>query len=239
MCKCGSSDEFISCDCGAVYCSMKCAVGDISNHVNDSHTGKFLEAVLRYKLISYIRTNKLYYITPKSMFLLYDHTTDTINIDDNIAIKHSNKKSPALITIRYNSRNIRLGLVLDSKIRTTCVCGKPGIKKCGKCKYERYCSTTCQRLDWNYHKKYCSRIGEFGYYDIVAKELENKKNEIYEWLLSKVDDVNNVMIISKDLSMTNLSFTTNKTKILNIVRDNLPGIKFYVEKHNVDLDFNI
>ncbi|CAI8039101.1 N-lysine methyltransferase SMYD2-A [Geodia barretti] len=30
--------------------------------------------------------------------------------------------------------------------------------KCGRCKYVRYCSKTCQRGDWRFHKGECGGI---------------------------------------------------------------------------------
>ena len=35
-------------------------------------------------------------------------------------------------------------------------CKKMATKKCGRCKQEVYCSTRCQKIKWNVHKKTCS-----------------------------------------------------------------------------------
>lgn len=37
-------------------------------------------------------------------------------------------------------------------------CGKEGSKKCGRCKYEVYCSPECQKVDWTRHKQLCGKI---------------------------------------------------------------------------------
>jgi hypothetical protein len=40
--------------------------------------------------------------------------------------------------------------------RSACVCGKPGVKVCGRCKAQRYCGPECQKADWSRHKAECS-----------------------------------------------------------------------------------
>ena len=44
----------------------------------------------------------------------------------------------------------------DTKICQCCYA--PASKKCAKCCYSRYCSTACQKNDWQHHKKVCDRI---------------------------------------------------------------------------------
>lgn len=36
------------------------------------------------------------------------------------------------------------------------VCGKAGGSKCGRCNANIYCSTSCQKQDWEYHRLVCS-----------------------------------------------------------------------------------
>ena len=37
-----------------------------------------------------------------------------------------------------------------------CVCSADALRYCGGCKLARYCSASCQRLDWNLHKRRCT-----------------------------------------------------------------------------------
>ena len=50
-------------------------------------------------------------------------------------------------------------------------CGKEGVSRCSLCKVERYCSETCQGLDWPQHKKVCGAGRKIkGRDDEVVKE---------------------------------------------------------------------
>jgi len=44
----------------------------------------------------------------------------------------------------------------EDEVKMKCKrCGKDGVSRCSLCKIERYCSETCQGLDWPKHKKVC------------------------------------------------------------------------------------
>src|SRR4051812_30407948 len=45
-----------------------------------------------------------------------------------------------------------------SKHITSCRCGKPGDKRCGRCKAIGYCSKECQVADFLNHKKICKML---------------------------------------------------------------------------------
>lgn len=39
-----------------------------------------------------------------------------------------------------------------------CICGKPGDKRCGRCKMKSYCSRECQSADYSKHKEWCKMM---------------------------------------------------------------------------------
>jgi hypothetical protein len=49
-------------------------------------------------------------------------------------------------------------IVASLKNEMYCVCGKPGIKKCSRCKTKYYCCRECQNSDWKRHKNECKSI---------------------------------------------------------------------------------
>lgn len=50
-------------------------------------------------------------------------------------------------------------LLAETKLRQGCpACGKPGTKRCSRCKLVFYCSAACQKVHWTVHKKECAQM---------------------------------------------------------------------------------
>ena len=58
-----------------------------------------------------------------------------------------------------------------------CKCGKHGKYICSKCKYIHYCSSECQRTDWNNHKNNCLKWSKNIELLEELKRIENIREE--------------------------------------------------------------
>lgn len=73
---------------------------------------------------------------------------------------------------------------------TCTVCGKAGSSKCGRCSANTYCSTTCQKQDWEYHRLVCSQYAivtdeerpDKAYFRALCKSLQGGGRLGYESL---------------------------------------------------------
>lgn len=70
-----------------------------------------------------------------------------------------------------------------------CLCGKPAVSKCGKCKLTAYCSRECQRQDWPTHKALCGLTDPAATMSDHLKAVEATRwlkdfspPDCYEWL---------------------------------------------------------
>lgn len=69
-----------------------------------------------------------------------------------------------------------------------CRCGKPAVTRCSGCKFYRYCSEPCQRLDWPDHKYTCQSA--------LFKVLVPVWNQ-HEKMVPKVDDKGRIHVVCR------------------------------------------
>ena len=95
-----------------------------------------------------------------------------------------------------------------------CKCGKYGKYTCSKCKHMNYCSSECQRKDWNNHKNDCLKWADEIEFLEELKRIENIREEKFtdkemKLLTSKFfdlddDDKNKYLDLKMDLNAGDL-----------------------------------
>ena len=73
--------------------------------------------------------------------------------------------------------------------KNICICGQYGRYMCSRCKSKYYCSTICQKKDWDVHKKDCVN-------QVEIIDLENRRNKMFsnnekELLMRDFSQLNN------------------------------------------------
>jgi len=58
-----------------------------------------------------------------------------------------------------------------AKICDTCLDEHKKILRCSRCHKAKYCTPTCQKRDWKYHKRYCNKFVN------AQQQLEKMKEE--------------------------------------------------------------
>jgi len=95
----------------------------------------------------------------EEMFESLDKFREDYSSDDDIDLTCKNKVNPAIPP--ENDEPVMPPASDDVKalkLKPPCKrCGKESMFKCGKCSKERYCSQSCQSLDWFSHKHHCQK----------------------------------------------------------------------------------
>ncbi|KAK7685180.1 hypothetical protein QCA50_011543 [Cerrena zonata] len=70
----------------------------------------------------------------------------------------------------------------SNRLCSWCIKPSPSVKRCGQCKMVQYCSKTCQKAAWKFHKKACM-TGANHQRDVAENEETAELNyELNKWL---------------------------------------------------------